>query len=52
MSLRLRERLEAARLFYTGLAVGFILGAATMASPALAMVAAGILLLDLIRRAI
>jgi hypothetical protein len=50
MPLRFREKLKVARLFYTGLAVGFILGAATMASPALAVVAAGLLLFGLIRR--
>lgn len=50
MPLHLRERLKALRLFYLGLAVGFVLGAATMASPALAVVAAGFLLFDLIRR--
>jgi hypothetical protein len=50
MPLRLRERLKAARSFYAGFALGFVLGAAMMASPALAVVAAAFLALDLIRR--
>lgn len=50
MPLRLRERLKAARPFYTGFALGFVLGAAMMASPALAVVIGAFLALDLFRR--
>lgn len=52
MPLHLRERLRSARSFYLGFAAGFVLGAAVMASPALAVVAAAFLSFDLIRRMI
>lgn len=50
MPLRLREKLRLFRLLYIGLALGFVLGAAMMASPALAVVVGLFLLLDLFRR--
>lgn len=47
---RLRERARPLTPLYVAFAIGFVLGAAMMASPALAVVIATVFLIDILRR--
>ena len=47
---RLQERTKQLTPLYVAFAIGFVLGAAMMASPALAVVFATVFLIDILRR--